>query len=239
MVNTAQLQPDYVQDKTSCIKNSSHFSCRYVYNSSLAKCKHVDEIAVDKNTWKKWFRDTNISKPVVQSLTFVDVVKSSVFMAQKGKNSPLVAVQGRSQQRKPPELVKEVSGKRQTTHLKGPGKSRLVTNPVDPDPLDGLLLCCNRFAPIADLENDLYHDDENISLVDSCTFATQGTLGGDHINPREKIDKNDKFDFFVVVKKRVDQCSIPQIKACQDYQACKNQNATTFWCDSIVFSVSV
>ena len=224
MVNTAQLQPDYVQDRTSGRKNFNNFSCRYVYNSSLRNCTNVDEIVVHRNTWKKWFHDSNISKPVVPSLTFADVVKSNVFVAQKCKNSPLVAVQERSQQRKPPELVKEVSGKKQTTHLKGRGKSRLVKNPMNADSLDDSPQCCNRFAPLADLELDFYDDNDDISLVDTCTFATQGTLGDDHINPRTKIDKNDA----LLVKKKVDQCSIPQVKACKDYQTCKIQMEQPF-----------
>ena len=105
MVNTAQSQPDYVQNRTSDVKNSNHFSYRYVYNSLLQSGRYANEIAVHRNTWKKWFHDSSIFKPVVPSLTFADVVKNNVFVSQKCKNSPLVAVQERSQQRKPPELV--------------------------------------------------------------------------------------------------------------------------------------
>ena len=45
MVNTAQSQPDYVQDRTSDIKNSNHFSCRYVYNSLLESSRYANEIS--------------------------------------------------------------------------------------------------------------------------------------------------------------------------------------------------
>ena len=123
LVNTAQSQPDYVQDRISEGKNSSHFSCRYVFNSLSGNCRYADEIAAHRDTWKKWYHDSSIFKPVVPSLTFADVVKNNVFVPQKCKNTPLVAVQERSQQRKPPELVKEVSGKRQTTHLKAQEKA--------------------------------------------------------------------------------------------------------------------
>ena len=110
MVDTALLQPDCVQDKVPNVKVSSHFSGRYVYNSSVKYSSCANEVVVHKNTWKKWFHEGSSFKPVVPSITFADVVKNNVFMSQKGKNCPLVAVQGRSQQRKPPELVKEVSG---------------------------------------------------------------------------------------------------------------------------------
>ena len=69
MVNTAQSQPDYVQDRTSDVKNSSHFSCRYVYNSLLQSGRYANEIAVHRNTWKKWFHDSSVFKPVVPSLS--------------------------------------------------------------------------------------------------------------------------------------------------------------------------
>ena len=47
-----------------------------------------------KITWQKWFSDSNSFKPVNSSVTFADVVKNNVFMSKKGKNTPLVAVQG-------------------------------------------------------------------------------------------------------------------------------------------------
>ena len=229
MANTAQLQPDYVQDRTSDIKKSKHFSCRYVYNSLLDSTRCANEIAVHRSTWTKWLHDSSIFKPVVPSLTFADVVKNNVFVSQKCKNSPLVAVQERSQQREPPELVKEVSGKRQTTYLKGPGKSRLVKNSMSGDSPDGSVQCFNRFDPLADLEYDFYDTSEHInqSLVDTCSFAAQGTWEDDHINSLTRIDKNDKFDT-LLVKKKVDQCTIPQVKACAHYQACKNQMEEPF-----------
>ena len=108
MVNTAQLQPDYVPDE----KLSGQYSCRYVYNSSVKQ-----SIAAKKFAWQKWFSDSYSFKPVNSSVAFADVVKNNVFMSKKGKNTPLVAVQGRSQQCKPPELVKEVSDKTQMAHL--------------------------------------------------------------------------------------------------------------------------
>ena len=123
------------------------FSCRYVYNSSVKYSSCANEVAVHKNTWKKWFHESSSFKPVVPSITFADSVKNNVFMSQKGKskNCPLVAVQGRSQQRKPPELVKEVSGKTQITHLKRPGEDRLVKNSMNNHPPDNLLQCFNKF----------------------------------------------------------------------------------------------
>ena len=45
MVNTAQLQPDYVQDQVPEEKLSSQYSCRYVYNSSVKQSILVNEIA--------------------------------------------------------------------------------------------------------------------------------------------------------------------------------------------------
>ena len=136
----------------------------------------ANDIAVHKNTWKKWFHDSSSFKPVVPSLAFADVGKNNVFVSKKGKNSPLVAVQERSQPRKPPELVKEVSGKTQTTHLKGPGQSRLVKNSMSDDAPDDSVQCFNRFASLADLEDEYYDNMENFnqSLVDTCSFAAQG-----------------------------------------------------------------
>ena len=94
---------------------------------------------------------------------------------------------------------------------------------------DDSVHCFNRFAPLADLEYDFYDTSEynNQSLVDTCTFAAQGTWEDDHINSLTKIDKNAKFDT-LLVKKKVDQCTIPQVKACADYQACKNQMEEPF-----------
>ena len=229
MVNTAQSQPDYVQDRISDVKNSKHFSCRYVYNSSLHSTRCANEISVHRNMWKKWLHNSTISKPVVPSLTFEDVVKNNASASQKCKNSPLVAVQERSQQHEPPELVKEVSGKRQTTYLKGPGKSRLVKNPKNDVSSDGSVHCFNRFDPLADLEYDFYDTNEYINqpLVDASTFAAQGTWEDDHTDSLTRIDKNDKFDT-LLVKKKVDQCIIPQVKVCADYQACKNQMEEPF-----------
>ena len=48
---------------------------------------------------EKWFSDSNSFKTVNSSMTFADVVKNNVFMSKKDKNTPLVAVQGSSQQR--------------------------------------------------------------------------------------------------------------------------------------------
>ena len=229
MVNTAQSQPDYVQDSNFIRKSSSHFSCRYVYNSLSENHGYAEELAAHTDTWKKWYHDSSISKPVVPSLTFADVVKNNVFVPQKCKNTPLVAVQERSQQRKPPELVKEVSGKRQTTYLKGTGKSRLVKNSMSDGYPDGSVQCLNRFAPLANLEHDLYDSSGHInqSLVDTCSFAAQGSWEDDYKNLLTRIDKNDKFDA-LLVKKRVDQGILPQVKACQDYRACKNQMEEPF-----------
>ena len=169
-----------------------------------------------KNTWQKWFHDSSSFKPVVPSITFTDIVKNNVFMSQKGKNSHLVAVQERSQQRKPPELVKEVSGKTQITHLKGPGQSRLVQNSMSDDAPDDSVQCFNKFPLLSDLEDECYDNMENInqSLVDTCSFAAQDTWGDDLVDSLTRIDKNDKFDT-LLVKKKVDQCIITQVKACK------------------------
>ena len=43
MVNTAQLQPDYVQDQVPDENFSSQYSCRYVYNSSVKQSILVNE----------------------------------------------------------------------------------------------------------------------------------------------------------------------------------------------------
>ena len=94
---------------------------------------------------------------------------------------------------------------------------------------DGSVQCLNRFAPLANLEYDFYDSSDHInqSLIDSCSFADQGTWEDDHKNSLTRIDKNDKFDA-LLVKKRVDQGILHQVKACQDYQACKNQMGEPF-----------
>ena len=79
-----------------------------------------------KHTWLKWFSVSNSFKHVNSSMTFADVVKNNVFMPKKDKSTPPVAVQGRSQQRKPSELVKEVSGKTQMAHLTMESNDRFV-----------------------------------------------------------------------------------------------------------------
>ena len=84
---------------------------------------------------------------MISSVAFADVVKNNVFMSKKDKNTPLVAVQGRSQQCKPPELVKEVSGKTQMAHLTIERKDRFVKKPVlAGSPYDSLP-CFNKYAP--------------------------------------------------------------------------------------------
>ena len=52
MVNTAQLQPDSVQDKALSEKFSSQFFCRYVYNSSIKQSTVSKELDVQKSVWK-------------------------------------------------------------------------------------------------------------------------------------------------------------------------------------------
>ena len=112
-------------------------------------------------------------------MTFADVVKTNVFMSKKDKNTPLVAVQVRSQQHKPPELVKEVSGKTQMAHLPMERKGRFVKNSVVTDSNHDSLLCANKYAPLADIEDECC--DDSIQIVhqcmvdDDCSFAALGS----------------------------------------------------------------
>ena len=86
-------------------------------------------------------------------------------MSKKDQNTPLVAVQGRSQQRKPPELVKEVSGKTQMAHLPIERKDRFVKKPVT-------LLCVNKYAHLADIEDE--YCDDNMQIVHQCMGDDDG-----------------------------------------------------------------
>ena len=179
---------------------------------------------------EKWFIESNFFKPVNSSMTFADVVKNNVCMSKKDKNVPLVAVQGRSQQRKPPELVKEVSGNTQAPHLTLEKENRLVTKPVVADPPHDPIPCFNKFAPLIDTEHELCIDNMDIckqfNTDDDYGFAAQGP-GAD--SPAEKlpIDRNDNFDT-LLVKKKLDKEIISQAQACKDYQACKNQMEVPF-----------
>ena len=67
----------------------------------------------------------------------------------------------------------------------------------------------------------------NQSLVGTCTFAAQGTWGDDQVDLFTRIDKNDKFDT-LLLKKKLDQCTISQAKACKDYRTCKSQMGEPF-----------
>ena len=176
---------------------------------------------------EKWFSDSNSFKPVNSSMTFADVVKHNVFMSQKDKNIPLVAVQGRSQQRKPPELVKEVSGKTQLTYLTRKTKDRLVKKSVVAGPPYDSVPCFNKFAPLADIEDECYDSLENVNHDDACSFAAQGTGVNDPHDPSIRFDKNDKFAT-LLVKKKIDYDTITQVKACKDYRACKSQMGEPF-----------
>ena len=99
-----------------------------------------------------------------------------------------------------------------------------MKNLISDDAPDDSVQCFNRFAPLADLEDECYDNmgNTNQPLVDTCRSAAQGTGEDDHTNLLTRIDKNDKFDT-MLVKKIVDQCIITQVKACKDYRACKNQ----------------
>ena len=92
------------------------------------------------------------------SVTFADVVKNNVFMSKKDKNTPLVAVQGRSQQHNPLELVKEVSGKTQMAHLTMERKDRFVKKSVVAGSRYDSLPCFNKYAHLADIEDEYCYD---------------------------------------------------------------------------------
>ena len=94
---------------------------------------------------------------------------------------------------------------------------------------DNLVQCFNKFAPLSDIDEECYDSMENVnqSLVDTCTFAGQGTLGDDQVDSFTRIDKDDKFDT-LLLKKKVDQCTIAQAKACKDYRTCKSQMGEPF-----------
>ena len=136
---------------------------------------------MQKNTWKKWYHDSKCFKPVVPSVTFADVVKNKVLVSQQYKHRPLVAVQGRSQQRKPPELVKEVSGTPQMTHLKMAGQNRLVKKVMSDDAFYDSVPCFNRFAPLSQVKDEGYDILDNTlmheSSFDTSTFAALGAGG--------------------------------------------------------------
>ena len=121
-------------------------------------------------------------------------------MSKKGTNTPLVAVQGRSQQCKPPELVKEVSGKIQMAHLTMERKDRFVKKPVlAGSPCDSLP-CFNKYAPLADIEDEYY--DDNMQIInqymvdDDCSFAALGDGADDLVDSSTTSEKNNKFNTF-------------------------------------------
>ena len=230
MVNSAQLQPDCVQDKASSKKFSSHFSCRYVYNSSTNQSNVLQELNVEKSTWQKWCIESNSFKPVNSSMTFADVVKNNVCISKKDKHVPLVAVQGRSQQRKPPELVKEAPGNTHVPHLTMRKENRLVTRPVVAGAPYEQIPCFNKFAPLTEFEQHLHFDDRDIceqfQTDDDCGLAARGS-GANGLANRDVTDSNDKFHN-LLIKKKIDQEIISQAKACKDYQNCKNQMEVPF-----------
>ena len=164
-------------------------------------------------------------------MTFADVVKNNVFMSKKDKNTPLVAVQGRSQQRKPPELVKEVSGKTQMAHLIMERKDRFVKKPVVAGSPYDSIPCFNKFDPLVDIQEEYCED--SIEIVnqyiadDDCSFAARGTGVDDLVDPFTTFDKKDKFDT-LLVKKKMDYDTISQVKASKDYKACKNKMGEPF-----------
>ena len=129
MVNTAQW-PDYVQDQVPNEKFSSQYSSKYVYIALLLNRVFLSMNLQQKNLHGKNGSVTSIVLNLVSSMTFADVVKNNVFMSKKDKNTPLVAVQGRSQQCKPPQLIKEVSGKTQMAHLTMERKDSFVKNNI-------------------------------------------------------------------------------------------------------------
>ena len=53
IINTAQLQPDYVQDQALNDKFSSQYSCRYAYNSSVKQSIVLNEFAAEKTYMAK------------------------------------------------------------------------------------------------------------------------------------------------------------------------------------------
>ena len=109
------------------------------------------------------------------------MVKNNVYISEKQNSSPLVAVQGRSQQHQPPEVIKEAPDKTHKAHLTVGNKCRFVEKPVVPDPVP----CFNKFVLLSNyVENFCDYDSliyVNGYLADNvCSFAAQGT-GGDEL----------------------------------------------------------
>ena len=99
------------------------------------------------------------------------------------------------------------------------------------------LPCFNKYAPLADIEDD--YCDDNMQIINQyiadhdCSFAALGGGVDDLVDPSTTSERNDKFDTFLVTKK-MSFDTISQVKACKDYTACKNQMGRTFWCYSLV-----
>ena len=116
----------------------------------------------------------------------------------------------------PTELVKEVSGKTQRAHLTMERKDRFVKKPVVAGSPYDSVPCVNKYAPLADIEDEYCDDSMEIvnqyMVDDGCSFAGLGSGVDDLIDPFTTFDKNDKFDT-LLVKKKMAYDTISQVKA--------------------------
>ena len=116
-------------------------------------------------------------------------------------------------------------------HLTMERKDRFVKKPVFAGSPYDSLPCFNKYAPSADIEDE--YCDDNMQIInqymvdDDCSFAALGVGVDDLVDPSTTSEKNDKFDTFLVKKKR-SYDTISQVKACKDYKACKNQMGEPF-----------
>ena len=122
---TAGLWPG----SNSTSKLYSSFPCRYVYNTSVKNSVVCNEYEAQKSVWKTWFSNSNACKPVHPIISYADVIKNNVLKSNIQQIAPLVAVQERSHQRKPPLLVKEVADNTHKAHLRNGKECRFVDKP--------------------------------------------------------------------------------------------------------------
>ena len=218
MINRAQLQLDYFQHQTSTSKLYSNFPCRYAYNTSAKKTVACNEYEAQKSVWKTWLTKSSAFYPVHSSISYAYVIKNDVVKSNIQQIVPLVAVQERSQQGKPPELVKEIADNTHKAHLKVGKGFRFVGKPIVSHSSSVSVPCFNRFDPLSDCEENVYDydtlTDVNENVIDSvCTVAAQGSESDELVKPSLIIDKSDKFDNRLV-NKSMDYDTIRQVKAC-------------------------
>ena len=83
--------------------------------------------------------------------------------------------------------------------------------------------CFNKYAPLAHIDDEYCHDSMEIvdqyMVDDGCSFAAWGAGVHDLIYPCITFDKFDT----LLVNKKMDYDTISQVKASQDYKACKTQ----------------